>query len=320
MLRLPSGVLALTASARALRQRASSRLQRDGRPYARRIATRRTRATNPPVSTINHHAPLRVLAAVRGHPFDRDDFADLFADMAGVSVSFVDQPAAALLMRPSLTASFDVLVLYDMPGLDFAGTPRAVPIGPDAETRAGMMALFDSGIGVVALHHALAGWPGWPDYADLLGGRFLYRPAALRGVARPDSGYRHEVPYDARVVADHPVVAGLDPIFPLVDELYLAEVFEDEVTPLLRADHRFTRDGFYSATAAIQGRLFSNEGWEHPEGSDLIGWVKRARNSPLVYLQPGDDRTTYSNPAYRRLVENAIRWAASEDARAWARA
>ena len=38
---------------------------------------------------------------------------------------------------------------------------------------------------------------------------------------------------------------------------------------------------------------------------------RRARNSRLVYLQPGDDQTTYDNLVYRRLIENAIRWVVS---------
>lgn len=269
--------------------------------------------------TIDHHAPLKVLAAVRGHPFDRNAFAALFDDMAGVAVTFVDQPAAALLMRPELADSFDALLLYDMPGLDFGAEVRGSAIGPDAAIRKGVTALFDRGIGVVALHHAIAGWPGWDDYAELIGGRFLYRSATLRGVARPDSGYRHQVSYEAHTVGEHPVLAGLPPSFALTDELYLAEVLEDSVTPLLRAGHAFVRDGFYSATAAMEGRMFSNEGWEHPPGSDLIGWVKRARNSPLVYLQPGDDHVTYDDPNYRRLVENALRWVASPEALAWGR-
>jgi type 1 glutamine amidotransferase len=267
---------------------------------------------------IDHQAPLRVLAAVRGHPFDRTAFAALFDGMAGMSVTFVDQPAAALLMRPELADDFDVLLLYDMPGIDFSGPVTGAPVEPPDVLRAGLPALLKRGIGVVALHHAIAGWPAWPDYADWLGGTFLYRAGILRGEQRQDSGYRHEVAYPARVAAPHPITQGLPDNFPMMDELYLAEVFADEVTPLLTADHSFTAANFYSATHAIEGRMFSNEGWDHPEGSNLIGWVKRAENSPLVYLQPGDDAETYGNPHYRRLVENAIRWTASPEAKAWA--
>lgn len=267
---------------------------------------------------IDHHAELRVLAAVRGHPFDRYAFAALFDGMAGISVTFADQPAAAMLMRPGLSQAFDVLLLYDMPGIDFAGDPVGAPVGPDDGLRRDLLALLDEGIGVVALHHALAGWPGWPDYAELLGGRFLYRAGEVRGEARLDSGYRHAVSYTVRVVAGHPVTRGLPASFAMTDELYLAEIFEEDVIPLLRADHDFVAANFYSATAAIEGRMFSNEGWAHPPGSGLIGWARRARRSPLVYLQPGDDATTYGNPVYRQLVENALRWAASADAREWA--
>jgi type 1 glutamine amidotransferase len=268
---------------------------------------------------IDYHARVRVLAAVRGHPFDRNAFAALFDGMAGISVTFVDQPAASLLMRPELADDFDVLLLYDMPGIDFSGAVPGAPVEPPEALRTGLAALLRRGIGVVALHHAIAGWPTWPAYAEWLGGTFLYRPGPLRGMLRQDSGYRHEVGYTASVAASHPVTAGLPSSFPMVDELYLAEVFVDEVTPLLTSDHGFVAESFFSATHAIEGRMFSNEGWSHPPGSNLIGWVKRAENSPLVYLQPGDDAVTYQNPNYRRLVENAIRWTASPEAKVWAR-
>jgi hypothetical protein len=269
--------------------------------------------------TIAYHADIRVLVAVRGHPFDRSAFAALFDGMADIGVTFVDQPAAALLMRPELADAFDVLLLYDMPGIDFTGPIPGAPVPPDAALQAGLDALLKRGIGVVALHHAIAGWPAWPAYAGWLGGAFPYRSGPLRGRTVPDSGYRHEVAYQARVTRPHPVTEGLPSIFAMQDELYLFEVFEDEVTPLLTAEHGFTAANFYAATHAIEGRMFSNEGWDHPPGSSLVGWVKRAERSPLVYLQPGDDAVTYANPHYRRLVENAIRWTASPEAKTWAK-
>ena len=264
---------------------------------------------------IRHGEPLNVLVAVKGHPFDRSAFGAIFDEMEGVAAAIVDQPAAGRLMTPDGMAGFDALVLYDMPGIDFRapGGPRF--LDPPAEVKAGLPALLEAGVPVVALHHAIAGWPAWPEYADILGGRFLYQPASLRGMARLDSGYRHEVAYEAVAAAPgHPILEGLPERIPLIDELYLFEVFEDDVTPLLRADHAFVRDNFYSAAQAVSGRMFSNEGWDHPPGPDLIGWTKRARKSPLVYLQPGDGPETYANPHYRRLVRNAIAWAAGQSA------
>ena len=274
------------------------------------------------MSIVRYGEPLRILVSVKGHPFDRNAFASLFEDMPGVQASFVDQPAAGRLMNPEGMAGFDALVLYDMPGIDFrADGDKPGIVEPEASVKAGLKALLAQGKGVVALHHAIAGWPGWPDYADWLGGRFLYKPALVRGRSCPDSGYRHDVIYDAQAVdAAHPILEGVPGSFPMKDELYLYEVFEAEVQPLLRAGHLFVRDGFYSAHSAVaHGRMFSNEGWEHPDGSSLIGWTKRALNSPLVYLQPGDGPETYANPNFRRMLRNAISWVASDAALDWAR-
>lgn len=271
---------------------------------------------------IRYGEPLKILVSVKGHPFDRNAFAAVFEDMEGVQASFVDQPAAGHLMNPEAIAGFDALVLYDMPGIDFltSGDKPGV-VAPDASVKAGLEALLTQGKGVVALHHAIAGWPDWPEYAEWLGGRFLYMPAPVRERLCLDSGYRHDVDYDAEVADPaHAILDGVPASFPMKDELYLYEVFEAEVQPLLRARHAFVRGGFYSAHHAVaRGKMFSNDGWEHPPGSNLIGWTKRALNSPLVYLQPGDGPETYANPIYRRILRNAIAWVASDAALTWAR-
>ncbi|MFA7588305.1 MAG: ThuA domain-containing protein [Novosphingobium sp.] len=260
---------------------------------------------------INHRADIQCLVAVRGHPFDRTAFDAMFQAMDGISATMVDQPAAALLMNPESLRDFDAVILYDMPGLDFEAPDNAPEYREPPEVlRQGFPRLLEQGTGVVALHHALAGWPTWDDYGDWLGGRFLYHPGKVRGAAWPDSGYRHDVHYEAEVIADHPVTTGVPSRFDMIDELYLCPTFPEGATPLLRANTPFTRDHFWSADMAVSGRMFANEGWDHPQGSGVIGWARQAINSRLVYLQPGDGPSAYDNPHYRRLVENAIRWVA----------
>jgi len=264
--------------------------------------------------------PLNVLVAAKGHPYLRDPFMAMFDTLPGIACTLVEQPAVQRLMNPEGMKGFDALVLYDMPGLDFAAAEPPAYVEPDQVLKDGLLALLDEGKGVVALHHAVAGWPAWPEYAEWLGGRFLYRAGPLRGADRPDSGYRHDVDHEVSVLdPGHPVAEGVPARFRLTDELYLGEVFEDLVHPLLASDAAFTRGGFYSANLAVNGAMYSNAGWNHPDGSNLVGWSKRASNSPLVYLQPGDGPETYENPHYRRLIENAIRWVSSPAAHAWAR-
>ncbi|MCZ0944435.1 MAG: ThuA domain-containing protein, partial [Gammaproteobacteria bacterium] len=152
----------------------------------------------------------------------------------------------------------------------------------------------------------------WEDYARIIGGRFLYMPGELRGRPCPDSGYRHKVAHRVSAVADHPATVGVPSTFPMTDELYLYEVFEDEVTPLLRSDYAFERDNFYSAARVVRdGKMFDNEGWSHDPGSNLVGWTRTEGRSRIVYLQGGDDPEAYANPHYQRLIANAIDWVSS---------
>ena len=119
--------------------------------------------------------------------------------------------------------------------------------------------------------------------------------------------------HQVEVLADHPVTAGLPPHFEVTDELYLYEVFEDDVTPLLRSDFNFTANNFYSATAAVRdGRLNDNSGWAHNQGSSLVGWTREVGGSRIVYLQFGDGPSAYTNPHYRKLIANSIEWVSTK--------
>jgi len=263
---------------------------------------------------IDYHSPLNILVSVKGHPYERDAFAAVFESFEGIRHTFVEQPAAQSFLSPEAAAPWDVLVFYDMPGIDFSSQPPEL-ISPPKAMKKGFMDLLSAGKGMVFLHHAIAGWPLWPEYGEVIGGRFFYRPAKCHDADVLDSGYRHDVAHNVSVLdTQHPIAAGLGEGFPLTDELYLYEVFENDITPLLRSDYSFDRDHFYSAYHAVTGKMFCNEDWAHPEGSSLIGWTKTHDQSRIAYLQPGDGPATYASEHYRRLLENAIRWVAAEGA------
>lgn len=202
------------------------------------------------------------------------------------------------------------LLFYYTQGYDFAdGVVTTRP--PSAGFVAALERRFASGRGAVLMHHALAGWAAWLGWAEIAGGRFLYQPDKVRGRPCLDSGYRHDVDYQAEVVADHPVTDGLPASFAMLDELYLAEVFEDAVEPLVRAKHDFVYANFYSAAHAVAGRMFDNSGWPHPPGSNLVAWTRRQGPARIVYLQFGDGPETYVNPHVRRMLTNALDWTAA---------
>jgi len=253
---------------------------------------------------------VHVLLVTKGHPFEREPFLAMWDALEGVTYDHVEHPEARDRIHPERVAA-DVIAFYDMPGLTFTrADPPLVLEEPPAELVAGFEALLDVGVPMVFLHHAVAGWPAWERYAEVVGGRFHYAPATLRGVAYPDSGYLLDVTHTVEVLAaDHPICAGLPPTFELRDELYCFPVVADDLVPLLRTRHPTTADAFWSADRAIRGRLHDAEGWTHPPGSDLVAWARVERASPIVYLQPGDGPPSYADPNVRRLLANALAWA-----------
>ena len=251
---------------------------------------------------------ISVQVVTGGHPFDAEHFFGVFDAFENIEWT----------KSPTPSVGSDVVVFYDMPGLRFTGADPPVEFPfPSDEVIAVFQQLQAAGTGLVFMHHAVASWPAWEGFAEMVGARFHYQPARLRGVSYPDSGYLFDVRHTVHVLdPDHPICAGLPESFDIIDELYCFPVFEDSVTPLLRTDFAVDDPSlFYSADAAIRGRRNSNEGWTHPPGSDLVGWVRKAGNSPLAYLQFGDGPITYADPNFRLILSNAISWAASDEAR-----
>jgi uncharacterized protein len=249
-----------------------------------------------------------------GHPYEAGPFAELLAALGDWNVTHLIHPEAEDAVAAGAAAEADALLFYDMAGYTFAD--RTVTMRPPSEGfRAAIAARFAAGKGAVALHHALAGWAQWPEWHHWLGGGFLYQPGEWQGAAMPDSGYRHDVEYTAHVIADHPVTRGLPEHFPVTDELYLCPIDEAAVTPLLRAQgFAFTADNFYSAGNAVAGAMFSRAGWDHPPGSNLIGWESRTCPARLVYLQCGDGPATYANPHVRRMIAQALGYTSGDPA------
>ncbi|MCZ4653861.1 ThuA domain-containing protein [Gordonia amicalis] len=252
-------------------------------------------------------APLRVLAVTRGHNFERNAFTAMLDALPGVEVSQVEQPAAQTFFRAENASEWDAFLMYDMPGYTFHRDHSPVDLHePPSRFREDFEGLVAAGHGFVFLHHALASWPTWPEYSALIGGRFRFVP----GDGQPDSGYRHEVDQRIRVLdRSHPITAGVDAEFALRDETYLCAV-DEGVHPLLATDVPLDTTTHYSTYNAVQGRRDTNDGWSHEPGSGVVGWVKPHDTSRIAYLQFGDGPSAYGNENFRRLLTNALTWAA----------
>ena len=167
--------------------------------------------------------------------------------------------------------SFNVLVLYDM-----------LKEISEAQ-KAGFLSLFDRGVGLVVLHHALVSYQHWPDYERIIGGRY---PEAdgKSGAVTDQVGYEHDVEVPVVIVAkEHPVTAGLKD-FAIHDEIYWGFRVRPDVTPLISTTH--------------------------PKSGKPLAWTRAQGKSRVVYIQLGHGPEAFENPNYRRLVSQSITWVA----------
>ena len=269
----------------------------------------------PPRMPQGGRGKIRVLLITKGHEFEREQFNQLF-DALGDDITYthVDHPAADLLMNPAGAKNFDVLVFYDLGGpgvrtVNPDGSVERVYPDPSPELKKGFEALVKQGKGMVFMHHASAAWAHtWPEYSEVIGGACdWYAPVTVRGILDPHHGYYARTKQHITVVdKTSPIVAGLGDGFDVTDEAYACAWFEDSVHPLLRTDFA-PPDPLVNLNPK---RKFSN----------LAAWYKSSENSPVFFVQIGHDHNPWEVPAYRTLLGNAIKWAASPEALAWAKA
>jgi len=243
----------------------------------------------------------------------------MFDENPNVNATAVEQPAAQVMLRPENVQPYETIVFYDMLAIDGS------PIPEDYKTS--IEALIESGKGIVMMNHATLQWPAWNRWREISGSSFrLGGEGEVFGEVVPPSGYRggggepernghHHL---SAVEKGHPVLEGLEDGFDIVDEIYIkTKGFESRpgILPLMRSDYPMVKENFNAPVASAEERAK----WDHPEGSDLIVWANKAGNSPVVAMDAGDGPEAYENPQFRRLLDNAIHWVASENARAWAR-
>tara|TARA_Y100000768_G_scaffold274170_1_gene209959 strand:- start:2 stop:841 length:840 start_codon:yes stop_codon:yes gene_type:complete len=252
-----------------------------------------------------------IIVITRGHPFERDPFFEMI-DSTGFAWSHIEHPAAQDFIISKSLKNYKAIVFYDMPGINFeTAPPKPKFFNPSDEFKNSFINILKEGIGCLFIHHAIAGWPNWEEYGNIIGGRFLYQEGIVKGIKKPDSGYRHDVKYKVIKDGKHPITDGIED-FEITDELYLAEFFEDDINPILRSNYEFTDKNFYSAARALEGEMFSNRDWSHKEGSNIVGWTRKYENSSIAYLQLGDGPSVYKNKNYRKLIKQSINWVIKE--------
>jgi type 1 glutamine amidotransferase len=139
--------------------------------------------------------------------------------------------------------------------------------------------LLKLGKGLVFLHHALASYQDWEEYKTIVGGKYHEERNSPQS-----STYQHDITFLVSIEnLKHAVTEGISD-FEILDEVYGNTEVLPKVTTLLTTNH--------------------------PQSSKVIGWTHLVQRSRVVYLQPGHDKNSYSNPSFQKLVKQAIAYAA----------
>ncbi|MCG9129355.1 ThuA domain-containing protein [Candidatus Poribacteria bacterium] len=148
------------------------------------------------------------------------------------------------------------------------------PYPTDQQAKA-ILDLTERGQGMVILHHAILAFPNWESYSEMC------------GIHDREFDYSPKQTLQVQVTdPNHPITKGLTN-WEMGDETYLMKSADEESTILLTVDH--------------------------PNSMDVIGWAREYRNSRIFCLQSGHDNVTYSDPNFRIVLHQGIKWCAKKN-------
>ena len=154
-----------------------------------------------------------------------------------------------------------------------------------AEQRADLLSFVkDDGKGFVAAHSAATSFFSWPEFGEMLGGRFDEHPW---GIA------------DGTVVVD-------DPGFPAMRHLPRTKVFRDELYQI----KDFSREKIRVLAHLDASKLDLTAPLVHRKDGDFpAAWAKSYGKGRVFYSILGHEAEDWDNPALSKMYFEAIRWA-----------
>lgn len=215
------------------------------------------------------NAQKKILVVTGGHDFEEKEFYEMFNSFNNVDYDKVIQPAANELINSPKINEYEAIVFYDM-YQEITGAQKNAYLN-----------VLASGKGMVFLHHSLVSYQFWPEFQNIIGGKYVLEKSGNN----PKSTYKHDVDILVQILdRNHPITKDLND-FNIHDEVYGSYIVNNDVIPLLKTDH--------------------------PESTKTIAWHHQYKNSRIVYLQSGHDHHAYENINFRQLLLKAINWASS---------
>ncbi len=223
--------------------------------------------------TFAQQKKIKVLIISGGHGFKHKPFYEVFNSIPSITYDSLVQPLANVMIASPEINRYDVLVFYDM----------VESITP--EQQEAYINLLKKGTSMIFLHHSLVSYQKWPEFVKIVGGQYHTDPVVVNGDTL-NASYDHDINIPVKVEdRNHPVTKGISD-FEIVDEVYGGAEIMPQVKPLLSTTH--------------------------PKSMRYVAWINHYGNSDVIYIQLGHGPSGYTNPNYRKLIQQAIEWSAAQ--------
>ncbi len=190
-------------------------------------------------------------------------FYELFALIDGIDAIEMKQPQANEFIQNGDVDQYALIVFYDL-------NDSITELQKDA-----YWDLLEKGKPMLFLHHTLVSYQKWPNFINIIGGRYNRQHPILG-----PSAYIHDYKLNLTVSnKKHPITMDLD-CFSIIGEAYNNCEILPEVTPLLIC--------------------------EDSHNMPYAAWIHRVKNAEVVYIQNGHDDKVFTNPHYKKLIKQAV--------------
>lgn len=215
--------------------------------------------------------PSKVLVITGAHGYDKVAFNAMFDSFDGMDCTIKEMGKEPGPLFETIEAfPYDAIVLYNY------SQNLSAPCRKNFET------LLDKGVGLTVMHHAIAGFPGWIEYENIIGATYVLKEQTRNGTHYPRPKWKDGVDMTITVEdSGHPITRGVKD-FPIHDETYKGWVYHQGNHLLLGTDNEYN----------------------NPQ----IAWTIPHPKTHVWYIQLGHDKHAYEDENYRRLVRQGIAW------------
>jgi type 1 glutamine amidotransferase len=215
--------------------------------------------------------PIRILVVTGGHNYDKPSFNEMLNSLGtNITNQVVEFPAAYDQFLPENRGKYDLLVFYHMWQ---KSTPAQELVFSEC---------IREGKPLVVLHHSICAFDEWPEYWNIVGGKYFHKPTTVDGKEYAACSYVHDTRFTVNVAKKkHPVTKGVKD-FEIFDETYKGYYVAKDIVPLLT----------------------TTEASSNP----VIGWTHSYGKARVVTLQSGHATPTFQNENFRKLLKQSIEW------------